>query len=123
MILNRDIKALTVSTIDTGNAAEESVADELIRQGFVILERNWRTKWCEVDIIAEKDNVVWFIEVKYRHTDKFGDGLEYIGAQKLRHLHTAATLWTNMRGYTGEYTIGAVAVTGSQYVGELIEIC
>jgi uncharacterized protein (TIGR00252 family) len=110
-----------MSTVSVGNAAEASVAEELVRQGFVILDRNWRTKWCEVDIIARKDNVAWFVEVKYRGSATFGDGLEYIGTQKLRHMQRAAELWVAMRQYGGEYTLGAVAVT-PQGVGELVEI-
>lgn len=111
-----------MSTIDVGNAAETAVALELARQGFTILARNWRTKWCEVDIIARKDGVVWFIEVKYRSTESFGDGLEYIGRAKLTHLYRAASLWVTRNNFDGEYTLGAVAVTGGQEIGELLEI-
>lgn len=80
----------TVSTTDIGNAAEQQAAEELVRQGFTIVQRNWKTKWCEIDIIASKDATIWFVEVKYRATTKFGDGLEYIGNKKLRHLQLAA---------------------------------
>lgn len=111
-----------MSTTDVGNMAEQAVAEELIRQGFTLLDRNWKTKWCEVDIIARKSDVLWFIEVKYRATTKFGDGLDYIGNQKLRHLRIAADLWVSAHHYAGEYTIGAVAVTGDNAVGELVEV-
>jgi uncharacterized protein (TIGR00252 family) len=111
-----------VSTIDIGNAAEQAVAEELARQGFTILERNWKTKWCEVDIIARKDRTIWFVEVKYRKTNKFGDGLEYIGHEKLLHMERAASLWTVQHKYSGEYTMGAVAVDGNYLVGDLVEI-
>jgi putative endonuclease len=113
---------LTVSTIDLGSAAEAAVAEELRNQGFCILDRNWRTKWCEVDIIAKKDNVVWFVEVKYRSSTKFGDGLEYIGSHKLRHMQRAAELWVSIQNYAGEYTLGAVAVSDGEGIGELLEI-
>lgn len=111
-----------MSTIDIGSAAETAAAEELARQGFEILQRNWRTKWCEVDIIARRDDVVWFVEVKYRSTESFGDGLEYIGHKKLLHLQRAASLWVTSHRYSGEYTLGALAVTGNQAVGELLEI-
>jgi uncharacterized protein (TIGR00252 family) len=111
-----------MSATDVGQAAETAATGELVRQGFVIVARNWRTKWCEVDIIARKADVIWFIEVKYRMTEKFGGGLEYIGRQKLLHLERAASLWTNQQHYEGEYTLGAVAVTGDNLVGELLEI-
>jgi uncharacterized protein (TIGR00252 family) len=111
-----------MTTIDTGNAAETATAEELVRQGFTILQRNWRTKWCEVDIIASLEDVIWFIEVKYRATELFGDGLEYIGHSKMVHLERAAALWVSQQQYDGEYTLGAVAVTGELIVGELLEI-
>lgn len=111
-----------MSTTDTGQAAEQAVAEELTRQGFEILQRNWKTKWCEVDIIARKNDTVWFIEVKYRQSVAFGDGLEYIGRQKLRHLQLAAELWAGLHDYYGELTLGAVSVTGDNLIGALVEI-
>lgn len=112
----------TVSTTRVGQAAEQAVAEELVRQGFRILERNWKTKWCEVDIIASKNCSVWFVEVKYRTTTHFGDGLEYIGPQKIRHLHLATSLWTNMHDYDGEITIAGIAVSKADGIGELVEL-
>lgn len=111
-----------MSTTDVGKMAEQAVADDLIRQGYTILGRNWRTKYCEVDIIASRDEVVWFVEVKYRTTALFGDGLEYIGPSKINHLQRAASLWVTQHGYNGEYTLGAVAVGGDNLIGELIEL-
>ena len=122
MIRSVATPGLTVSTVDIGQAGEAVAAEELVRQGFSIVQRNWRTKWCEVDIIARKDDVVWFIEVKYRQTDRYGDGLEYVGPQKLQHLCRAAELWTTQHEYDGEYTLGAIAVSGDGLVGDLVEI-
>ncbi len=111
-----------MSTVDVGLAAEAAAAEKLIAQGFIILERNWRTKWCEVDIIARSQNVVWFVEVKYRSSELFGDGLEYIGNKKIQHMQRAAMMWVQRNEYAGEYTLGAIAVTGNAEVGELLEI-
>lgn len=110
------------SSISAGSAAEAAVADELGRLGFTIIDRNWRTKWCEIDIIANHGGVVWFVEVKYRSTTSFGDGLEYIGPHKLRHMERAAELWVVRNDYDGEYTLGAVAVSNEDGVGELLEV-
>jgi uncharacterized protein (TIGR00252 family) len=118
----KDIRELAKSTVSVGNAAESAVAADLVQQGYSLIDRNWRTKWCEVDIIAKKAGVVWFVEVKYRATTKFGDGLDYIGPQKFRHMQRAAELWTTIHGYQGEYTLSAVAVTGENVVGKLVEL-
>lgn len=37
--------------------------------GHEIIERNWRTRYCETDIVSMKDDVLWFTEVKYRKND------------------------------------------------------
>lgn len=116
------IPGRTVSTVKVGQAAEQAVAESLVQQGFMIIDQNWRTKWCEIDIVARKDDVIWFVEVKYRATAAFGDGLAYIGPQKLQHMYRAAELWISRSRHQGEYTLGAVAVSGQNDVGTLVEI-
>ncbi len=110
------------STVSIGRAGEQAACELLARQGFTILERNWRTKYCEIDIIASHESVMWFIEVKYRKTDAYGDGLAYIGPAKLQHMQRAAQLWVNIHNYPGEYTLGAIAVSGNSLAGDLIEL-
>ena len=53
-----------MNTKITGNAGENKATDYLLEQGYAILERNWRTNSGEIDIIAYKDEVVVFVEVK-----------------------------------------------------------
>ena len=53
-----------MNTKITGNAGENKAADYLAAQGFSIIERNFRTNGGEIDIIASKDDVVVFVEVK-----------------------------------------------------------
>ncbi|MCR4823050.1 MAG: YraN family protein [Treponema sp.] len=55
---------LKVSTRDLGQKGEEKAASYLIEQSYCILERNWRTRYGEIDIIALKDDVLVFVEVK-----------------------------------------------------------
>ena len=47
-----------------GDGGEDLAAEYLLRQGYVILERNYRKRFGEIDIIAEKDGVLVFCEVK-----------------------------------------------------------
>ena len=53
-----------MNTKEIGNNGENKAADYLIEKGYSILERNWRTKTGEIDIIALKDETLVFIEVK-----------------------------------------------------------
>ncbi len=54
-----------------GNASEDLVTQYLIKQGFVILERNYKKFFGEIDIIARQSNVIAFIEVKARKKENF----------------------------------------------------
>lgn len=99
-----------MKTTTLGNQAEQTVAEELNRQGYKILDRNWKTKVCEIDIVASKERVVYFVEVKFRSGQAQGSGLEYIGPQKLRRMHFAAEVWVQAHKYDGDYTLLAASV-------------
>lgn len=89
-----------VTTRKVGDESETLVANELVRRGHAIRERNWRTKWCEVDIISEKQGTLYFTEVKHRKNDKGGDGFAAITPKKLQQMKFAAELYAvNNTGY------------------------
>lgn len=77
----------------TGYQAELLAAQFLENEGFRIVARNWRTRWCEIDIIVERQGVLHFVEVKYRRTPLGGDGLAAITTTKLRQMKKAAEMW------------------------------
>ncbi len=56
---------------DTGNKGENLAAQYLSERSYTILERNWRFKYWEVDIIASKKNKLHFVEVKTRTSHRF----------------------------------------------------
>src|SRR5438045_1361737 len=100
-----------MATTDIGRAAEELAAEHLEARDFQIIDRNWRTRWCEIDLVARKSGIVHFIEVKYRKTADFGGGFEYITADKQRRLARAANFWLAPHRWNGDWQIDAVAVT------------
>jgi Holliday junction resolvase-like predicted endonuclease len=57
-------KVFTSDTQKTGEIGENIAAKFLVKQGFSIKDRNYTKKWGEIDIVAEKDNKIYFIEVK-----------------------------------------------------------
>lgn len=97
-----------------GALGEDSAASYLAAQGYTIIERNWRTKACEIDIVAEKHNVVYFVEVKYRSKASQGGGLAAITPAKLRHMERAAKIWLHRYG-NRDARLSAIEVTGSGY--------
>ncbi len=82
-----------MSTTASGREAEELVAQYLEKSGHKIVALNWRTRWCEIDIVSKDKSCVYFTEVKYRSSSDWGSGLEYITPKKLRQMHFAAEFW------------------------------
>lgn len=98
-----------------GRQAEDAAADYLSGNGYTVLEQNWRTRVCEIDIIAKKGTRVYFVEVKYRSSSRQGSGLDYITPKKLKQMQFAAESWVNEQKYSGDYMLSAIEV-GSDFV-------
>ena len=98
---------------EAGRQAEDLAAGWLQERGFVIRRRNWRTRWCELDIIAERKGVIHIVEVKYRRRPDFGSGFEAITPDKIRRLQRAALMWLSQQGsHDRDYQIDIMAVSG-----------
>lgn len=95
-----------------GRLAEHSAAEYLQRQGFEILAQNWRTRWCEIDIVARRYTKIYFVEVKYRGGDFWGTGIEYITPKKLLQMRFAAEFWQSKYQIDTDYFLSAVELTG-----------
>jgi len=104
-----------------GGMAESASAKYLERIGYEVINRNWRTRVCEIDIIAKKSGVVYFVEVKYRSGNKQGSGIEYITPSKLKQMTFAADCWIADNRYKGDYCLSAIEVSGDFKVTEFIE--
>ena len=78
------------SSKKTGDEGEYIARAHLVKQGYAILEANWRYKKLEVDIIAKKDKCVVFVEVKTRKSDIFGEPEVFVTKQKQNFLIAAA---------------------------------
>jgi uncharacterized protein (TIGR00252 family) len=111
-----------MKTTDIGNVGEQLATEALCRMGYEIVERNWKTRFAEVDIIARKQNIIYFVEVKYRKTSNQGDGLDYITDQKLHHMIQGAELWVSINSWKDEYQLLAASVDGATQVVDLREI-
>lgn len=98
-----------MSTV-TGNAAEEQAAEYLAAQNYKIVDRNWRTRYCEIDIIAEKKKTIWFVEVKYRSSGHQGFGYEYVTPKKLKQMKFAAEMWVQSNSWSGDYRLSVISI-------------
>ena len=75
-----------MSTRGIGDIGEQAVCDMLVRHGYSILKRNFTIKGGEIDIIAVKNEVLSFIEVKTRKHDPLTTGEEAITFNKKKHI-------------------------------------
>ncbi len=83
--------------------------------GFVILERNFRSRFGEIDIIAEKDAVIHFIEVKTRSTSSFGSPFDAINSKKLKHILKTAQFYMLSRRLNSKFmSIDAIGILNNQ---------
>jgi putative endonuclease len=73
-----------------GAAAEAFVAGRLERAGYQIIDRNWRARTGELDVIALHGNVLVFVEVRSRRGEVMGSADESVDPRKLQRLMTTA---------------------------------
>lgn len=104
-----------ISPTSKGQRAETAAAEYLARTGYQIIERNWKTKWCEVDIIASKADCLYFVEVKYRLSTRQGGGMGAITPSKLRQMWFSAEFWLHTKKSRSNARLAFVEVTGDDY--------
>ena len=76
--------------LEFGKAAEAAAVSFLKAKGYKILERNYKNKFGEIDIIAQDKGVICFIEVKARHSLNLGAPEEAVSARKQRQISRVA---------------------------------
>lgn len=93
-----------------GRWAEEAVAESLRRTGYRLLGRNVRMQRGELDLLAERDGRLWFVEVKSRGRRDRGAPHRAIDRRKRRALFAAAREYVVRQGYRGLYGFLAASV-------------
>lgn len=100
-----------------GNVAEEKGCDYLRQNGFRIIDRNVYNRFGEIDIIALRDNVLHFIEVKSAVT--YEQAVNNITPSKLQKLGRTIQFYLQKKKLNSDYCIDALIVSGTTL--ELIE--
>ena len=73
-----------------GIEGEDKAANYLIREGYTILDRNWKSGHKELDIVAERDGTLVIVEVKARKSNKYGNPEDAVSRSKIRNTVLAA---------------------------------
>jgi putative endonuclease len=109
---------------ELGNAGEDAAADWYRARGFDIVDRNWRVREGEIDLVARRGSTIVFCEVKTRSSDRFGLPVEAVTALKQRRLRTLAMRWLAAHaGAHGELRFDVASVTpgGNTPTVEVVE--
>jgi putative endonuclease len=77
----------------TGSAGEDAVAAWYTARGYEVLDRNWRVREGELDVVARRAGTVVFCEVKTRRGNAFGEPVEAVTLRKQQRLRLLARLW------------------------------
>jgi putative endonuclease len=109
-----------------GDAGEEAVARWYVDAGYRVLDRNWRCREGELDVVVARGPVLVFCEVKTRRTTAFGVPAEAVTFAKQRRLRTLAMRWLDehpaARARTLRFDVASVlAPRGAPPVIEVIE--
>lgn len=75
---------------DKGKAGEELAKLYFEKAGYQVVHQNWRYRHWEIDLIASKKNILHFVEVKWRSSNKYGYPEESVSRGKIRNLLDAA---------------------------------
>ncbi|MCC7008301.1 MAG: YraN family protein [Acidobacteria bacterium] len=81
-----------------GKAGEDLACRELTHRGYAVLARRFRTRFGEIDIVADHRGTVVFVEVKTRTTGLFGEAVESVPGWKRRRLETMAVEYLRRAG-------------------------
>ncbi len=69
---------------ELGKKGEQLAIDYLIENGYQIRDKNWRFQKAEIDIIAQKKDVLAVVEVKTRSSDYFGNPQDFVNPKKIQ---------------------------------------
>jgi putative endonuclease len=111
---------MTVARLKTGRQGEDIAVRFLRKEGYLILERNFRCPFGEVDIIARQRDVLVFVEVRSRRSESFGTPLESVGSIKQKKLSRIALSYIQKKRLEG--CKARFDVLGIKILGETNEI-
>lgn len=99
----RTVAAVTTARQDFGVRGEVVAERWLRHRGWRVLARRFRVGHRDIDLIAEREGLVAFVEVKARHGASFGGPVEAVNWKKQKDLAQSARVWIDRHGRSGEW--------------------
>lgn len=76
-----------------GRSGEDKAAEYLVRKGYSIIDRNYKSRFGEIDIIAANKQYIVFVEVKARKNSDNGEAREFVNYSKQNRIRNTALMW------------------------------
>lgn len=108
--------------IKKGREGEQLAADFLIAKGFEIVQRNYRHKRSEIDLIVKKDNWIIFVEVKLRSSSLFGHPEDFVDYKKEQNILMGAEQFLFDLDWRGNVRYDIIAVSLHDKTQEILHI-
>ena len=108
------------SPAEIGRAAEDRAVVLLEQAGLRLLERNFRCRLGEIDLVMQEGTTVVFVEVRQRRSSRFGSAAESVSAGKLRRVRAAAELWLRRSRCNSRARVDVVTLDGGLEDGPMI---
>ena len=101
----------------TGFQGEELASRYLVKKGYRILERNWRSEHYEIDIVALDRDIIVFCQVKTSKTNRFGPSITWVTPEKIKHISKAASEYItthNTKDFSFRFDVIGLEVKGGE---------
>jgi putative endonuclease len=108
--------------IKKGKKGEDMAARFLMDKGFEIIERNYRYKQSEIDLIVKKDNWLIFVEVKLRSSDAYGYPEDFVDYKKAKNVIDGAEQYTYENDWQGNVRYDIVSIRLLKDKTEIVQI-
>ena len=99
---------------ELGKKGEQFAADFLIKSNYNIVERNYRFDKAEVDIIAQKRDILAIVEVKTRSTKDFGNPQDFVKPKQIKNLVKAVDEYVTVNNLDVEVRFDIIAIVKEQ---------
>jgi putative endonuclease len=101
-----------VKSKDIGKNGEDEALRFLEAKGYEILNRNYRFKRSEIDLVASKDNLLIFIEVKVRSSNSFGYPESFVSDSQIERIMEAAVEYQYQKNWIGNIRFDIISIEG-----------
>ena len=102
-----------------GKLGEQMALEFLEKEGYVIKEKNWYFQKAEIDLIAQKEDILVCVEVKTRSTNEFGDPQDFVDAKKIKLIVKAMNQYVEVNDLDVEVRFDVIAIIHNKYQTKL----